>query len=75
MKDDTADKQIAQEEEKYEKESRKIKKLVPDVVDLLPFKTADGSLVYDKSRSTEATLSMVCSHIMLWIILHSLYSF
>lgn len=60
-KDATAEAIIAEEEEVYEKHSRSHKKK-PEVavVDLLPFKAADGSLVYDKSRSADA-LAMVCS--------------
>lgn len=54
-KEADADDMIAREEEVYEKESRKVKeKPQAHVVDLLPFKAADGSLVYDKSRSSHA---------------------
>lgn len=62
-KEATADDSIALEEESYEKQSRKQKeKPQANVVDLLPFKAADGSLVYDKSRSRSAdALAMVRS--------------
>ena len=61
-KDARDDASIAQEEEVYEKQSRSDKQRPQvDVVDLLPFKSADGTLVYDKSRTAD-TLAMVCSY-------------